>query len=133
MNCRVPLERFRDNLTQAVRTVRELGAVPVLVTAPSSHEPGHEPAYLARRWMPQLSELVPTHRRYVEVVRAVARAEEAPLADLARGFEALGADVRAAAFLADGIHFTRQGDLRAALMLYETFERHGLPGAYLQH
>jgi lysophospholipase L1-like esterase len=123
---RVPLDRFRDNLTRAARALRERGAVPVLVTAPSSHEEGREPAYLAERWMPDLARLVPTHRAYADVVREVARAEGLPLADLAAGFDELPRAERQASFLADGIHFTREGDGRAAAMLFECFEREGL-------
>ena len=129
---RVQLDAFRENLTAAVRAVKELGALPVLITAPSSHERGREPAYLAERWMPQLEELVPTHRRYVEAVREVARAEQAALVDLARSFDALPPAVRRSAFMEDGIHFNREGDRRVALMLLDAFERNGWDVAYLQ-
>ncbi len=123
---RVPPEQFRDNLTRAVRTVRANDAVPVLITAPSSHEKGREPAYLARRWMPDLDRLVPTHRRYVEIVRQVAAAEQAPLVDLATSFDELPREQRYASFMEDGIHFSPEGNRRAALMLYNSFRQQEL-------
>ena len=100
--------------------------MPVLITAPSSHETGREPAYLARRWMPDLDRLVPTHRRYVEIVRQVAAAEQAPLVDLATSFDELPREQRYASFTEDGIHFSPEGNRRAALMLYNSFRQQEL-------
>jgi lysophospholipase L1-like esterase len=119
---RVPPDDFRANLVEMARRAREADSLPVLVTAPSGHEPGREPLHLAPRWIEDLSRLVPLHRRYVEIVREVARDEGVLLCDLAARFEALPAAERAQSFAADGIHLTRIGDRRAAAWLFECFE-----------
>ena len=36
---------------------------PVLVTAPTSHRLGEEPSFLLKRWLEDLSQLVPKHQR----------------------------------------------------------------------
>ncbi|MEP6593317.1 MAG: hypothetical protein ABJC51_06470, partial [Acidobacteriota bacterium] len=69
---RVSLDRYRDNLTAMVRAGQRTGARVVLITAPSGHEPGHEPAYLQARHLRRLATLVPLHRSYVEATRQVA-------------------------------------------------------------
>jgi len=119
---RVAPEDFRANLSQMVQLTRGAGGVPLLVTAPTSHQPGAEPAYLEPRWIEDLAELVPLHQRYVEIVREVAQREGAPLCDLAARFEALPPDERSGQFMADGIHLTPVGDERAAGWLLECFE-----------
>jgi hypothetical protein len=103
---------------------RGAGSVPVLVTAPTSHRPGAEPAQLSPRWIEDLSRLVPLHRRYVEIVREVAASEGAVLCDLAARFDALDAAERARDFAADGIHLSLAGDQRAAAWLQDCFEAH---------
>jgi lysophospholipase L1-like esterase len=108
---RVLLADFRDNLVEMARISRRNDIVPVFLTAPTSHRPGHEPAYLTRRHLRDLSELVPLHQQYVEAVRQAARAGDAVLCDLAAGFDALPeSDVRDLYFRKDGIHPTKTGD-----------------------
>ena len=119
---RVAPEAFRANLTAMLAETRAAGGVPVLVTAPSNHRAGAEPAHLAPRWIEDLTRLVPLHRRYVEIARDVAGRERAPLCDLAARFGSLGDDVRAGLFASDGIHLTLAGDRRAAAFLLECFE-----------
>jgi lysophospholipase L1-like esterase len=124
---RVSPEQFRNNLLQMVRTAREAGIVPVLVTAPTSHEIGHEPAYLAGRWVANLADLVPLHRRYVGIVREVAQTENVPLCDLAAEFDALPRDeVRTAFFNTDGIHLTDDGNRAVAAGLLSFLDHQGL-------
>jgi lysophospholipase L1-like esterase len=120
---RVSPEDFRHNMRQMVRISRAAGIIPVLLTAPTSHEIGHEPQYLADRFLRDLSELVPLHRQYVEIVREVARAEGALLCDLARAFEAIPRDeLRETYFQRDGVHATKRGDRRIAKLLFQCFE-----------
>jgi len=121
---RVTSEEFRSHLQQMVRLAREAGIVPVLVTAPTSHEPGREPELLKERWLPDLDQLVPTHQRYVAIVREVAREENAPLCDLEARFSRLSfAQRRARFFRDDGIHTTPIGDRRLAAFLLDCFEK----------
>jgi lysophospholipase L1-like esterase len=119
---RVSPADFRSNLREMTRLARAADAVPVLVTAPSGHRVGQEPAQLAPRWIEDLSRLVPLHQRYVEIVREVAEREGAVLCDLAARFDALAPDERSRHFAADGVHLTLAGDRRAASWLRECFE-----------
>jgi lysophospholipase L1-like esterase len=118
---RVPPDAFRANLAQMVRATRAAGGVPVLLTAPSNHREGHEPSHLSPRWIEDLSQLVPIHRRYVEIVREVAAQERAPLCDLTARFDALEAEGATGLFSLDGIHLTLAGDRQAARLLLECF------------
>ena len=130
---RVSEDDFRANLERMVDVARSHGVAPVLVTAPSTHELGKEPVQLLERHLTDLSMLVPLHQRYVEIVRDVARRRGVPLCDMELRFaetlraeRALGGDWKRRYFLADGIHFEREGMQKAAEFLFETFERSGL-------
>jgi len=123
---RVPLPDFRDNLTAMVRAAKRAGTVPLLITAPSGHVRGREPEYLRGRFLSDLAQLVPLHESYVAAVREVARAEGAPLCDLAASFAALPQPRRLAAFRRDGIHTNERGDVRIAQLVYACVERDGL-------
>lgn len=122
---RVSLPDFRDNLRAMVRRARAAGVQPMLLTAATSHVAGKEPPELARRWLRELSELVPLHQSYVAAVRGVAREEDAALCDAAGHFAALPRPEVEASFMADGIHLTAAGDRRLAQLLYGCFEREG--------
>ncbi|MFT3765947.1 MAG: GDSL-type esterase/lipase family protein [Minicystis sp.] len=124
---RVSEEDFRANLTAFARTARHQGITPVLLTAPSAHERGHEPAYLKDTFLPDLGELVPIHERYAGIVREVARAEDAALCDLAAEFQGLPRrDVQERYFKKDGIHLKPAGDEVIARSLERCFAEHGL-------
>lgn len=131
---RVPLADFRANLRAMVRLAREQGITPVLLTAPSSHQVGQEPAYLAERWLKNLHELVPLHAAYVQTVRDVAAAEHVDLVDLFALFKALPPQELEASFQRDGIHLTETGDRHIARFVCDYFSQAGLlaklaPGA----
>lgn len=122
---RVAPDDFADNLGRIIRLARDHQIIPVLLTAPTSHQRGHEPSYLGQRWLRDLSQLVPLHQRYVELVRRVAHERDAPLCDLARDFASLpDPELRDAYFMSDGIHFEPSGDDRLAEFLLDCFERH---------
>lgn len=123
---RVSLDDFRANLRAIVATARRHGTSPMLLTAPSSHRPGEEPAELTERWLRQLSDLVPLHRAYVEAVRQVAAEEGTALCDLAAAFAALPPATVAASFMADGIHLTPTGNRHLARFLAGCLEEAGL-------
>lgn len=124
---RVSPADFAANLRAIVRLARQHGIVPVLLTAPTSHTRGAEPEYLAERWLNDLDELVPLHRRYAEIVRQVAREEDVLLVDLLAAFDRLPPDeLKDRYFLSDGIHPTREGHERIAVILYAQLERAGL-------
>jgi len=106
---RVPLPRYIDNLRAFSTEARAAGIVPVFVTAPSNHVPGHEPEYLAKRHVRTLAELVPLHTAYLEATRTVARDTGAVLCDAAASFAALPAP-HDRYFQKDGIHLTEAGD-----------------------
>lgn len=122
---RVPEPDFVENLAAMVDASRAAGVVPVLVTAPTNHRRGREPAYLAERWLPDLAALVPLHRRYVSRVREVARERGAPLCDLAAHFDGLaGVEIPDRWFQLDGIHLTEDGDREAAAALERCLTAH---------
>lgn len=127
MVLRVAMEDYRRNLQQMVRDARRAGTVPVLLTAPTSIQPGREPAHLATRWLEDLTELLPLHDSYNDVVREVAAAEDVPLCDLAAVFARLPTrDLVRVHFKNDGIHTREAGDALIARTLYETLEQQGL-------
>jgi lysophospholipase L1-like esterase len=123
---RVPLEDFRGNLREIVRIARAHSIVPVLLTAPSAHQRGQEPSVLTRRWLSDLTELIPLHEAYVEAVRDVALEDDVDLVDLYALFRGLGREELAESFTADGIHPTDAGSRRIAQYLYDYFEETGL-------
>ena len=114
---RVSLADFRDNLRQMVRIARDDGIVPILLTAPTSHRRGREPAYLKLRWLTSLDDLVPLHRRYVQAVREVAEEEDVPLVDLHEEFNRLPRHDLERLFRRDGIHLTAEGDRKIAELI----------------
>lgn len=107
---RVSLERYRENLRTMVEQGVRLGARVVLITAPTDHEPGHEPAYLRARHLRELTQLVPLHAAYVQATRVVAGQTGAALCDAAATMEQLGGG-RRRYFRPDGIHFNEAGDV----------------------
>jgi lysophospholipase L1-like esterase len=123
---RVSLSDFTSNLLQMIRVAREHGITPVLLTAPSSHRKGEEPAYLAFRWLNDLDELVPLHQAYVQAVRDVASRERVPLIDLYGEFRRLPEGEWKELFRDDGIHLTKEGDRMIAEFIYEYLGRRAL-------
>lgn len=123
---RVSLADFDANLRQMVRIAQAEGIIPILLTAPTSHRRGQEPAYLARRWMIDLEDLVPLHQQYVQVVREVAAEENAPLVDLHEKFSQLPRRDLEQLFIADGIHLTSEGDRKIAEFIDEHLVGAGL-------
>ncbi len=104
---RVPLDAYRANLTELVRTARAAGARVALLTAPwNVGELGHRFLVGNGNTSLDLPALHAQHRAYNEAVREVAAAEGATLVDLARLFASLGKDEL---FWADGIHPNGQG------------------------
>ena len=121
---RVSPEDFRDNLRRICQVAKDNGIIPVLLTAPSAHEKGLEPASLASRWITDLEQLVPLHQQYVQIVREVAKQEGAILCDLSLAFEDIPRErIIRELFREDGIHFYGPGDQEIAKNLFECFER----------
>jgi lysophospholipase L1-like esterase len=110
---RVPLLRYEQNLRQLAIEARRAGIIPVIITAPSNHVVGHEPAYLAQRHLRRLDELVPLHETYLAATRRIA-GENRALCDAAAAFAAGPHD---RFFRADGIHLTDAGDEQMARVI----------------
>jgi lysophospholipase L1-like esterase len=106
---RVPLDDYVRNVRALARDARSAGIVPVFITAPSNHVTGREPAYLAKRHLRSLAELVPLHEAYLRATRDAAYSEGARVCDAAARFAALPAP-HDAYFQRDGIHLTEAGD-----------------------
>lgn len=113
---RVPLDQYEDNLHRMADDARHAAILPIFVTAPSNHVEGHEPAYLAKRHLRTLSELVPLHAEYLDATRTVARETGTPLCDAASAFAALPLP-HDRYFMKDGIHLTAAGDEEMAKLL----------------
>jgi lysophospholipase L1-like esterase len=123
---RVSLADFKANLGAMAAESGEIGAKLMILTAPSNHLPGQEPAGLEDRWMRDAAELVPLHQAYVAAAREAARESGALLCDLAAEFAALPAEERARLFMADGIHFQPAGDARLAGFVFACLEKASL-------
>jgi lysophospholipase L1-like esterase len=106
---RVPIQEYSANLIRIAGEARAAGITPVFITAPSNHVEGHEPAYLAKRHLRALSELVPLHAAYTQATRETARTTAASLCDAAAAFAALP-QPHDRYFQKDGIHLTPAGD-----------------------
>lgn len=123
---RVSLSDFSANLRQMVQIARDNGIIPILLTAPSSHRRGKEPRYLARRWLNDLSDLIPLHQQYVQAVRNVASQQQAPLIDLYLEFNRLPQEDVDRSFMKDGIHLTKEGNEKIAEIIYASLVDTGL-------
>ena len=110
---RVPIVDYEANLLQMANDARAAGITPVFITAPSNHVRGHEPAYLARRHVRSLSELVPLHAAYVDATKHAAGMAGAAVCDAAAGFAALP-EPHGRYFQNDGIHLTEAGNAEMA-------------------
>jgi lysophospholipase L1-like esterase len=128
---RVAPKDFRKNLIQMTRLTQEAGALPVLLTAPTSIIRGQEPALYQIRQLHDLDRLVPLHEQYVEIVREVAREERVALCDLAAEFERLPqVDVTNRYFKTDGAHPSLAGNQKIAELLVDCFDEYeGLQSA----
>ena len=119
---RVSLADFRSNLLQMVHIAKQNDIVPVLITAPSSHRKGEEPAYLKLRWLNDLNELVPLHSQYAQVLRDISASEGVPLIDLYAEFNKMPKAVLERLFMKDGIHLTNEGNTKIAEFIYAYFK-----------
>lgn len=123
---RVSISDYVYNLTKMVQIMRNKSIIPVLLTAPSSHRKGAEPAYLATRWLNDLDDLVPIHEKYVKAVRDVSSKEHVLLIDLYAEFRKLPVEELTNLFSKDGIHLTEEGNKKIAVLIYEYFQKNGL-------
>ena len=110
---RVPMHDYQANLLQMASEAQAAGITPLFITAPSNHVAGHEPAYLAKRHVRSLAELVPLHAAYVEAIRDIAASAHAPVCDAAAAFAVLP-QPHDLYFQKDGIHLTDEGDVEMA-------------------
>lgn len=106
---RVSIERYHANLNAMAQEITRFGGRPIFITAPSSHEAGHEPEYLAQRHVRSLSEVVPLHESYVKETRAAAGESGALLCDAAAAFRQLPPPITTY-FMRDGIHLSGEGN-----------------------
>jgi lysophospholipase L1-like esterase len=99
-----------------VATARAANIRPVLLTAPTPGRPNEG------RWTGDAARLIALHREYIDIVRRVAREEEAPLLDLAAAFDRIpAAELRARYFFKDEVHLTEEGNEEIARLLVAFF------------
>jgi lysophospholipase L1-like esterase len=118
---RVDLATYQSDLETIAREGGAAGIQVVLITAPSGHQAGQEPTYLAKRHIANLHDLIPLHQRYVDATRRSARATGAFLCDAAAGFSGLPAPVTRY-FIRDGIHFSPAGNRAMAALVTQCVE-----------
>jgi lysophospholipase L1-like esterase len=107
---------FRDNVEAMIRAARAAGAVPILLTAPTS---GWENE---GRWTGALSRFPAIHRRYAAIVREVAAAEGVFLCDIGAEFDRIPREeARSVLFFKDEVHLTDQGNQKFAESLVQCF------------
>jgi hypothetical protein len=124
---RVSTKDFRKNLINMVNVARENDIIPVLLTAPTSHEKGNEPQHLQERWLRDINDLVPLHQEYISILKDVARSESVILCDLDAVFKKLPRDfVLNKCFYSDGVHPRPEGDYIIAETLFNCFEENNL-------
>ena len=110
---RVPPDEYRRTLRRFVAEIREAGAIPLLITAPSG--PRLTLVLVHTGQGKSLDQIRAAHADYVQIVRDVARETGAELLDLAAMFS--GEEY--APFFSDGIHFTQDGLWRVGGALYD--------------
>jgi lysophospholipase L1-like esterase len=114
---RVPPAEFSGNLREMIGVVRAAGALPLLVTAPTSmtaSTPASEFELLRDISTTGFATPKALHDAYVEAVRMAAASEKTALCDAAARLEVDGS------FIADHIHFTESGMDRLAALVAET-------------
>jgi lysophospholipase L1-like esterase len=113
---RVPPEEYRDVLVEFVEAIRDVGAHPILMTAPR----GKTDLNINHVRFPDRDvDLNQVHDEYVEITRAVAEAHDVVLLDLHR----LWKDKRdGPLFTSDGIHLTDAGLQRVAELLKQELD-----------
>jgi lysophospholipase L1-like esterase len=119
---RVDLPTYVKTLRAFAREGRAAGIAVLFITAPSGHERGHEPVYLARRHLRRLDDLVPLHQRYVEATRVAATERGGALCDAAAAFQALSPPA-ARYFRRDGIHLSAAGNREMAHIVADCVAR----------
>lgn len=123
---RVSMTDFGSNLRRIVQIARDNDITPILLTAPTSHRRGMEPSYLEPRWLTDVTELVPLHEAYAQVVRDVAAEENALIVDLHAEFKRISTEELGKLFKTDGIHLMPEGDRKIAEIIYNYLEEQGL-------
>lgn len=124
---RVSPEDYHANLRAMVKIAKDNNITPILITAPSAHRLGHEPAYLQDRFLSDLNQLLPLHRQYTDIVRDVAKQEGALLLDLQKQFDEIPYNTLRDDYMkADGIHWKPAGSTAVAEQLYQFFQTHQL-------
>jgi len=121
---RVPKENFEENLRVMVRSARDNGTIPILLTAPTAFRPGRTPDALRGFYISETDDLALLHAEYADVVRSVAEEEDVVFCDLHAHFDRMHPKQAASHFI-DGIHPNPKGDARIARMLYECLETAG--------
>jgi lysophospholipase L1-like esterase len=115
---RVPKQQYRENLEE-IDSIFCLNDVPVvLITAPSAHSQLGVPTYLIQENLaPNPEFVIARHREYNDIVREVARRQNAHLLDLEREFRNFERPERL--FRSDGIHFSPLGLQAVSFRIYE--------------
>ena len=104
---RVPPAAYRENLRAMVTAIRAAGGRPVLVAAPYRLDPAACRHLVATGYLRADDDAVRLHRRYLDILHAVARETDTPVLDAAAVYPLLKPP--APLLHRDGIHPTRLG------------------------
>lgn len=119
---RVPPADYKATLTQFVKDIRAVGAVPLLITAPGR---SLSEALVKRGFATRVEDAEAAHVVYLNITREVAAETKTPLLDLA----AIMADSKYdALFSGDGIHFIQDGTDFIAQQLHSKLLELGAEG-----
>lgn len=122
---RVPLERYRENVTAIAARFAERQVPVVLITAPTSHDVLGVPAYLIeQQFAHEPQSVLALHRSYSQALREIAQREGWELLDLERELQA--SPEPAEIFSSDGIHLTEAGKRRVAERVAKLLVERGL-------
>lgn len=124
---RVSPEDFRDNLQKIVNLARDNGITPILLTSPTLYRKGEKGRYYDKRALENPADVIPLHQKYVSIVRDVASKEKAILCDLAKEFDTLSKEGTIKKYFREnGIHLTREGNLKIVEFLYDCFKKNNI-------
>jgi lysophospholipase L1-like esterase len=120
---RVPIDAYQRNLVAMIASIRDAGAVPLVVTAPTDMTPATAPEHVGGMLegldMTGYRSPYDLHEAYVRATRQAASAAGAPLADAYRAFGGKHGLIRR-----DHIHLTAAGIDAMAILLADAINEH---------
>jgi lysophospholipase L1-like esterase len=119
---RVPPEEYKNTLKRFVEEIRNVGAEPLIITAP------RRDVFPSKKRYSELNiDYNEVHDEYVEYTLEISKNENVEVLDLHKIFSVAEYDVF---FSADGIHFNQEGLNEIAILLYDKIRKMNLENKY---